>query len=69
MSNLYHDPWAKREMWRKHPIFSMRYYVRHMFPGLGLGVSAFAVYVAWEKLFKKEDNHGHGHGGHGNSSH
>ena len=49
MTDLYRDPWAKREAWRKHPIFSMRYYVRHMFPGLGLGVTAFAVYCFWEK--------------------
>ena len=40
MTDLYRDPWAKREAWRKHPIFSMRYYVRHMFPGLGLGAVA-----------------------------
>ena len=53
MSQLYRDPWAKREAWRKHPIFSHGFYFRHMFPGLTLGVGAFVVYCAWEKLGKK----------------
>lgn len=58
MTQLYRDPWAKREAWRKHPIFSQRFYFRHMFPGLTLGVSAFLVYCAWEKFGKKPSSHG-----------
>ena len=58
MSELFHDRWAKREAWRKHPIFSMRYYVTHMFPGLTLGVTAFVAYCAWEKFGKKPVAHG-----------
>lgn len=58
MSELFHDRWAKREAWRKHPIFSMRYYVTHMFPGLTLGVTAFIAYCAWEKFGKKPVAHG-----------
>lgn len=64
MSDLFRDPWAKREAWRKHPIFSTRYYVRHMFPGFTLGVSAFVAYLAWEKFGQNKGAHGHGEGAH-----
>ncbi|WFD39517.1 uncharacterized protein MJAP1_002495 [Malassezia japonica] len=53
MPELYRDPWAKREAWRKHPLFSMRYYARNMFPGLGLGATAFAIYLAYG-MFKPQ---------------
>ncbi|RDB25338.1 hypothetical protein Hypma_007889 [Hypsizygus marmoreus] len=35
MSNLplFRDPWAKREAWRKHPVFSNRIMFRNLFPG------------------------------------
>ncbi|WFD04580.1 hypothetical protein MOBT1_003292 [Malassezia obtusa] len=49
MPELFRDPWAKREAWRKHPLFSMRFYARNMFPGLGLGSAAFVAYLFWEK--------------------
>ena len=58
MSQLSRDPWAKREAWRKHPIFSYSYYYRNMFPGLGLGVTAFVAYCVWEKYAKKPASHG-----------
>ncbi|PWN48558.1 hypothetical protein IE53DRAFT_389233 [Violaceomyces palustris] len=50
MSQLYRDPWAKREAWRKHPIFSYRYMVRNMFPGFGIGLGAFLAYCTFEAL-------------------
>lgn len=43
MSQLYRDPWAKREAWRKHPIFSHRFYMRNIFPGFGIALGAFTV--------------------------
>ncbi|WFD44898.1 hypothetical protein MPSI1_003571 [Malassezia psittaci] len=48
MSGMYRDPWAKREAWRKHPVFSKLFYMRNMFPGLGLGSSAFVAYLIYE---------------------
>ena len=57
MPDIYRDPWAKREAWRKHPIFTNRFYLRHMFPGLTLGVSAFVVYCVWEKFSAKPAHH------------
>jgi NADH dehydrogenase (ubiquinone) 1 beta subcomplex subunit 3 len=57
---LYRDPWAKREAWRKHPIFSTRNMFKSTLPGFGIAVVAFAAYVAAEKLVlpeKKEDHH------------
>ncbi|KAL9937391.1 hypothetical protein V8E36_003800 [Tilletia maclaganii] len=50
MPSNYRDPWAKREAWRKHPVFSNRFYIRNMFPGFGLGLAAFSVYLAVDLL-------------------
>ncbi|PWY98050.1 hypothetical protein BCV70DRAFT_165513 [Testicularia cyperi] len=50
MSQLYRDPWAKREAWRKHPVFSNRFMFRNIFPGFGLGLGAFAIYWAIDTL-------------------
>ncbi|KAG8680073.1 hypothetical protein FRC08_016557 [Ceratobasidium sp. 394] len=57
---LYRDPWAKREAWRKHPIFSNRAMFKNALPGFGIAVVAFTAYVAAEKFIlpeKKEDHH------------
>jgi len=57
---LYRDPWAKREAWRKHPIFSNRAMFKNSAPGFGIAVVAFAVYVAAEKFVfpgKKDEHH------------
>lgn len=43
MPGKYRDPWAAREAWRRHPIFSMRFYARNMFPGLGWATGAFVL--------------------------
>jgi NADH dehydrogenase (ubiquinone) 1 beta subcomplex subunit 3 len=51
MPSLYRDPWAAREAWRRHPIFSNRFMFRNIFPGIGLGVGAFAAYFAVDRLF------------------
>lgn len=50
MADLYRDPWAKREAWRKSYIFSRAYYFRNMFPGLGIAIVAFSVYVAYDNI-------------------
>ncbi|KAG8780524.1 hypothetical protein FRC12_022900 [Ceratobasidium sp. 428] len=57
---LYRDPWAKREAWRKHPIFSNRAMFKNAFPGFGIALVAFTAYVAAEKFVfseKKEEHH------------
>ncbi|KAF9012362.1 NADH dehydrogenase 1 beta subcomplex subunit 3 [Cyathus striatus] len=48
MSNLplFRDSWAKNEAWRKSPVFARRTMFRNMFPGFGIAVVAFTVYVA-----------------------
>jgi len=53
MSNLplYKDPWAKREAWRKHPVFSNRAMFRNLFPGFGIAVVAFTAYVIGDNLY------------------
>lgn len=50
MSSLYRDPWAKREAWRKHPVFSNRFMLRNMLPGFGIATVAFTIYVAIDNL-------------------
>ncbi|KAI9605017.1 hypothetical protein H4Q26_002988 [Puccinia striiformis f. sp. tritici PST-130] len=47
---IYRDPWAKREAWRKHPVFDRRTQIRNMFPGFGIALIAFSGYVAWDNL-------------------
>ncbi|KZO98893.1 hypothetical protein CALVIDRAFT_477944, partial [Calocera viscosa TUFC12733] len=59
---LYRDPWAKREAWRKSPIFSKSYYFRNLLPGFGTAVVAFSIYVIYDNVrqprsAKKEEHH------------
>ncbi|KAI8981729.1 NADH dehydrogenase 1 beta subcomplex subunit 3 [Mycotypha africana] len=54
---IYHDPWAKREAWRKHPIFSKTSNFRAMFPGLGIATVAFAAYCTYEHFFMDKKSH------------
>lgn len=66
MPLLYRDPWAKREAWRKHPMFSNASYLRQLFPGFGIAVVAFTGYVLWDNwrisAAKKHHAVGPGHG-------
>ncbi|TFK44735.1 NADH dehydrogenase 1 beta subcomplex subunit 3 [Crucibulum laeve] len=56
MSNLplFRDPWAKREAWRKSPVFSNRAMFRNLFPGFGIAVVAFTAYVIADNLLLQE---------------
>ncbi|KAG0665228.1 hypothetical protein C6P46_000327 [Rhodotorula mucilaginosa] len=56
---MYRDPWAKREAWRKHPIFSNKAMFRNLFPGFGLGLAAFVAYVAYDETLNaaKKEHH------------
>jgi len=53
MSNLplFRDPWAKRDAWRKHPVFSNRAMFSSLFPGFGIAVVAFTAYVVADKIY------------------
>jgi NADH dehydrogenase (ubiquinone) 1 beta subcomplex subunit 3 len=57
------DPWAKRDAWRRHPVFSNRAMFSSLFPGFGIAVAAFSVYVLAENVIGKgkhqavEDKH------------
>lgn len=51
MPSMYRDPWAKREEWRKHPVFSHRFMFRNFLPGVGLGAALFGAYVLTDQLF------------------
>lgn len=62
---IYHDPWARREAWRKSPIFSNRAMFRSMFPGFGIAVVAFTAYVVFDNVqaakAQKSEEAKHGH--------
>lgn len=49
--------WKKAEQWRQHPLLTNNQ--RVMLPGFGIGLAAFAVYVAFDKLTggKKAGHH------------
>lgn len=51
------NPWAKRDAWRYEGQFSRLNRFKAAFPGFGIAVGAFAVYVAYEKVFLKKDDH------------
>ncbi|KAJ7072287.1 NADH-ubiquinone oxidoreductase B12 subunit family-domain-containing protein [Mycena amicta] len=52
----FRDPWAKREAWRKHPVFSNRAMFTSMFPGLGIAIVAFSAYVLVDNLYLSKQN-------------
>ncbi|KAK1921920.1 NADH dehydrogenase 1 beta subcomplex subunit 3 [Papiliotrema laurentii] len=54
---LYRDPWAQREAWRRHPIFSKRTQFKAMFPGLGWATAAFVAYVVYDDFIKPKSAH------------
>jgi NADH dehydrogenase (ubiquinone) 1 beta subcomplex subunit 3 len=57
---LFRDPWAQREAWRKHPVFSNRSMFMNLFPGFGIAVVAFMGYVMfddmWGAIRKREES-------------
>ncbi|GHJ84379.1 hypothetical protein NliqN6_0781 [Naganishia liquefaciens] len=56
---LYRDPWAKREAWRKSPIFSNKAMFRNLFPGFGWAVGAFTAYVIYDDFIAKKSGGHH----------
>ena len=57
---LFRDPWAKREAWRKHPVFQHSAMLKRMFPGFGIAVVAFTTYVVADNLlFSKTSTEHH----------
>ncbi|KAJ7132761.1 NADH dehydrogenase 1 beta subcomplex subunit 3 [Mycena crocata] len=57
----FRDPWAKREAWRRHPVFANRAMFANLFPGLGTAIVAFSAYVLVDNLYlskrKPEESH------------
>lgn len=51
------NPWAKRDAWRYEGEFSRINRFKNAFPGFGIAVGAFAVYLAYDKFVKKEEHH------------
>ncbi|KAH8119570.1 NADH-ubiquinone oxidoreductase B12 subunit family-domain-containing protein [Phellopilus nigrolimitatus] len=50
---FFRDPWAKREAWRRHPIFSNAAMFKNIFPGFGIAVVAFTAYVVADNVYSK----------------
>ena len=67
MATQLKDPWARNEAWRHAHGASKN--MRQMFPGFGIALSAFMLYVAVDTVNEKKRQraaakHGHGHGDH-----
>ncbi|KAK5166260.1 uncharacterized protein LTR77_008521 [Saxophila tyrrhenica] len=63
------DPWARNEAWRYTGPFTRRNRLKGLFPGFGIGLAAFGVYMVYEQLFMSS-GHSHGHAeGHGEGHH
>ncbi|KAH7116993.1 NADH-ubiquinone oxidoreductase B12 subunit family-domain-containing protein [Dendryphion nanum] len=58
------DPWARAEAWRYTGPFTRFNRFKKALPGLGTASVAFAVYLAYEHFFLKEE-----HGHHGADAH
>ncbi|KAF8342259.1 NADH dehydrogenase 1 beta subcomplex subunit 3 [Cantharellus anzutake] len=56
---LYRDPWARREAWRKLPIFSNTARIRNLFPGFGIALVAFGTYLVADQFMLKSSSHEH----------
>ncbi|CAG8702474.1 25614_t:CDS:2 [Racocetra persica] len=51
------DPWARREAWRNQPPFTFRHSIRHLWPGFTWGLGAFAIYLAYDTFFTRDNHH------------
>lgn len=49
--------WRAAEKWRNHPLLTGN--ERVALPGLGIGLVAFALYVAYDKMSSGPKKHGH----------
>ncbi|ETN40938.1 uncharacterized protein HMPREF1541_05218 [Cyphellophora europaea CBS 101466] len=56
------DPWKRNEAWRSTGPFTRWNRFKGAFPGFGIAVGAFAVYLVAEQVFFKDEHHGDGHG-------
>lgn len=58
------DPWSRLYEHRYHPDFSTIQKVKRAFPGLGIAVVAFGVYLGLEQIgvISPPTKHHHGHG-------
>lgn len=59
-ANVLNDPWFRREAWRWDPFFSKQNVLRNSFPGLGIAVAAFSVYLVYDLMTGKEQEQGGG---------
>ncbi|CUM52836.1 unnamed protein product [Debaryomyces fabryi] len=51
------NPWAKRDAWRYQGQFSRFNRFKNAFPGFGIALGAFTLYVAYEQVFLKDKHH------------
>ena len=51
------NPWAKRDAWRYQGQFTRYNRFKNAFPGFGIALGAFTLYVAYEQMFLKDKHH------------
>ncbi len=49
--------WKRYEAWRQHPMLTNNLRPSVSLPGLRWGAGAFVVYVAYDKLLAKKEEH------------
>ena len=60
---------TSREAWRYTGPFTRWNRFKGSFPGLGIATVAFAIYLGYEAVFMRDDQHGHIESGHGEEHH
>ncbi|KAF2457295.1 NADH-ubiquinone oxidoreductase b12 [Lineolata rhizophorae] len=55
------DPWKRYEAWRYSGQFTRWNRLKGAFPGLGIATVAFGIYLGYEALFTKGEQHGEEH--------
>lgn len=57
--NIMSNPWAKRDAWRYEGQFTRFNRFKSAFPGFGIGLGAFLLYVGYEKVTAKPHDNSH----------
>lgn len=51
------NPWAKRDAWRFEGEFSRINRFKNVFPGFGIAVGAFSIYLVYDKFIAVKEVH------------
>ncbi len=58
LPSTWKSPWADRDIWRYHPMFSKRSRIMRLAPGLSIGIILFGFYYVYDEWNCKEGEKG-----------